>query len=90
MRAQRRAGRVRDSAGCGGFGVFLSGLGLAPGFDEGSADDAGADEGDLGYYSVGLRGEGGLVSGGVLHLFPRGGGIKGGRRGEAGGEILRG
>lgn len=54
MRAQRRAGGVGDSAGCGGFGVFLRRLGLAPGFDEGPADDAGADEGDLGYYSVGL------------------------------------
>lgn len=31
-------------------------MGLSPGFDEGAADDAGADEGDLGYYSVGLRG----------------------------------
>lgn len=31
-------------------------MGLSPGFDEGAANDAGADEGDLGYYSVGLRG----------------------------------
>jgi hypothetical protein len=29
-------------------------LGLSPGFDEGAADDAAADEGDLRYYSVGL------------------------------------
>lgn len=56
MRAERVGGGVGDSSGCSGFGVLLRGLCLSPGFDEGSADDAGADEGDLGYYSVGLEG----------------------------------
>lgn len=56
MCAEGRDGAVRDPAGGGGFGVFLRGVGLSPGFDEGAADDAGADEGDLGYYFVRLWG----------------------------------
>lgn len=59
MCAERVAGCIWDPSGCCGLGVFLSSVGLSPGFNEGAADDAGADEGDLGYYSVGLEEEGG-------------------------------
>jgi hypothetical protein len=44
----------RWGAGVVGGGVFLGGCGLAVGFGDGAAEDAGAGEDDLGYYAVGL------------------------------------
>jgi hypothetical protein len=59
---QDAAGLVHGDAGAEGrWGsgvvcrrVFLGGCGLAIGFGDGAAEDAGAGEDDLGYYAVGL------------------------------------
>lgn len=53
------AGRGRGGGGAGLFGVLGGGGGLAPGFGEGTTEDTGADDEDLGYDAVGLEGGGG-------------------------------